>query len=105
MGKEVSVACSKNSHPFTILISFVEVIEGKLIHPILERITKQYIFPGIFPGMFLLGICVRPYHIRIMSLAVNRILTGFRITNCHHTCLLNAALEQITEGHPERKTI
>jgi hypothetical protein len=105
MGKELSVTCSKNSHPVTILITSIEVIDRKLINPILERTTKQYIFPDIFPGIFVVGFCVRPDHIRITSLSVNRILTGVRIAICHHTCLLKAILDQVTEGHPERQTI
>jgi len=36
---------------------------------------------------------------------MNQILTGVLITNCHHTCLPRTALQQVTEGQPERQTV
>ena len=105
--KEVSVACSKNSNPFTKLMSSVEVIDGNLINSKYRKNNKTIYLSWCFPRdircMQLRQIS--SHYIGIMSLDMNRILTGVLITNCHHTCLPRAALEQVTEGQLERQRV
>jgi hypothetical protein len=107
MKKEVSVACSKNSHPLTKLILSVAVIDGNLINTNYRKNNKTiYLFwcyPRNSPCMHIRQ--TSSYYIGTMSSDMNRILRGVLITNCHHTCLPRAALEQVTEGQPEGQTV
>ena len=107
MRKEVSVACSKNSHPFTKLISSVAVIDGNLINTNYRKNNKTVYLSCCYPRD---SRCVHlrqasSYYIGIMSSDMNRILRGVLITNSHHTCLPRAAFEQVTEGQPEGQTV